>query len=51
MEDPKFLLVEMARACNRYAIEAIKLKDWALVIEYQDDRDCFMAMARARGEA
>lgn len=46
MKDPKVQLVEMARECNRRVVEALKAKDWAMVIEYQDDRDYFIRMAR-----
>lgn len=46
MRGPRDLMVEMARACNHYVVAALKAKDWALVIAYQDDRDHFMAMAR-----
>lgn len=46
MRDPRDLMVEMARACNRYVVAALKAKDWGMVISYQDDRDYFMAMAR-----
>lgn len=46
MRDPRGLMVEMARACNHCVVAALKAKDWAMVISYQDDRDHFMAMAR-----
>jgi hypothetical protein len=46
MKDHKTLLVEMARACNRYAVIALKAKDWAVALAFMEDRDDYMAIAR-----
>lgn len=46
MKDPVWELIQMARACNRQVLQAIKDKDWGGVIDAQDDRDYFMRMAR-----